>query len=138
MADSHKAQDDRRETRDKSGKFLPGNEYAIKPGEVKNPGGRPKKKPITEELEALLEKVNPNDKGKRTNAKIIADVLFELAQKDKKLDAIKEIADRTEGKSTTSVELTGEGGGPIEVDAIKKLDARIAAIARRRKETGSS
>lgn len=135
---SQEAQDNRKDKRDKNGRFLPGNEHRIKPGEVRNPGGRPKKKPITEELEALLEKVNPNDKNKRTNAKIIADVLFELAQKDKKLDAIKEIADRTEGRPTTSLEVTGEDGGPIEVDAIQKLDARISAISKRRKETRSS
>ena len=129
MKDIPEAQDDRNKKRDSSGRFLSGNEYAIKPGEVKNPTGKGgKKKPITEELQRLLEMINPNDPDKRTNAKILADVLFSLAGEGK-LDAIKEIADRAEGKATTSVELSG--GVDINGNAKHLLVARIAALSKR-------
>lgn len=128
---SPKAQgDDRKKLRDNNGRFLPGNEYAAKPGECRNPDGRPKKKPITEEIAKLLEAVNPDDPDKRTNAKLIADALIGMAIKGD-LGAIKESADRTEGKPTTSVELSGEVD--INGNAKHLLAAKIAALSKRSK-----
>ncbi len=92
---------------------------------------------VTARILEQLEKVNPRDKHGRTNLQILVDALIEEANKGE-LPAIKEVIDRVEGKAVSSIEVTGEDGGPIEVDAIKKLDARIAAIAKRRKEAGGT
>lgn len=46
-----------------------------KPGESGNPGGRPKTKPLTEELARLLEQKAPNGKGE-TWAVVVAQALL--------------------------------------------------------------
>jgi len=61
-----------------------------------NPGGRPKKKAITEELDRLLEEESPNGDGK-TWAVIIAEALLKQAAKGD-VRAITELANRIEGK----------------------------------------
>jgi hypothetical protein len=45
-----------------------------------NPGGRPKKRPVTDELERLLEQTAPDARGK-TWAAVIAETLLKQARK---------------------------------------------------------
>jgi hypothetical protein len=93
----------------------PGNPATIwKPGVSPNPGGRPKKTPITDELRALLSELHPNQKkypGK-TWARVLAERMIEAAEAGD-LSTQKEITDRVEGKPAQAVTLGGEGGGAI-------------------------
>ena len=72
-----------------------------------NPGGRPKKKAITEELDRLLEEESPNGDGK-TWAVIIAEALLKQAAKGD-VRAITELANRIEGKPVQPI--AAEAGG---------------------------
>jgi len=71
-----------------------------------NPGGRPKRKLLTDELERLLEQEAANANGK-TWAAVIAETLVKQARKGN-VRAIVEIGDRVEGKTRQPVELGGE------------------------------
>jgi hypothetical protein len=75
-------------------------------GESGNPGGRPRRKLLTEELERLLEQEAPAANGK-TWAEVIAETLLKQGRKGN-VRAIAEIADRLEGKPQQSVELKDE------------------------------
>ena len=81
-----------------------------------NPGGRPKKKPISGRYEALLEEVLPDElrlalKLRKGATYGDAIVLGQARSALKgKTDAAKEIADRVEGKVTESVEVSGALG----------------------------
>ena len=84
-----------------------------KPGVSGNPGGRPKKKPITDRYEALLEQALPDELRlalKLQTGATYGDAIV-LGQARSalkgKTDAAKEIADRVEGKVTEQVELSG-------------------------------
>jgi hypothetical protein len=74
-----------------------------KAGESGNPGGRPKKKLVTDELERLLEQDAPGAKGK-TWAAVIAEALLRKARKGD-VRAIAELANRIEGKPLQALEL---------------------------------
>jgi hypothetical protein len=76
-----------------------------------NPGGRPKKKPITEELERLLADEVPNGKG-QTWATVIAEALLHEARKGD-VRAISELANRIEGKPVQAIDLNTGGGEGI-------------------------
>lgn len=78
------------------------------PGQSGNPGGRPKKKPITEAYEKLLE--DPAVAAEM--AKAMFDVI--RARGKGTVLAAKELTDRVEGRVIESVEHTGEGGGPVK------------------------
>jgi hypothetical protein len=62
-----------------------------------NPGGRPKTKPLTEEIERLLEQEAPTSKG-QTWASLIAQALLTKACKGD-VRAFAELANRVEGKA---------------------------------------
>jgi hypothetical protein len=88
----------------------------FKPGVSANPGGRPKKTPITDAMRAYL--LLPYDgKEKKykgmTNADVLAIRQFELAVEDGDMGAAKEIADRVEGKVPQRQEFGGPEGGAI-------------------------
>jgi hypothetical protein len=72
-------------------------------GESGNPGGRPRRKLLTDELERLLEQEAPAANGK-TWAAVIAETLLKQGRKGN-VRAIAEIGDRVEGKAQQSVEL---------------------------------
>jgi hypothetical protein len=98
-----------------------------KPGQSGNPGGRPKKKLVTDELEWLLEQEAPRASGK-TWAAVIAEALLRKARKGD-VRAIAELANRVEGK--TLQQLAGPEGGPIpmaNITAADLTDDEIAAI----------
>jgi len=84
--------------------------YRWKPGQSGNPGGRPKGRSITGELRELLDGEH-NGKGLST---IIAELVLKGALQGR-LDFLKEIMDRTEGKSKEKVEVSGPGTFVIHV-----------------------
>jgi hypothetical protein len=90
-----------------------------KPGQSGNPGGRPKKRPITEAYEQFTNETLPEDmceklglKKGSTYAQGIGRVQVLKALKGDPR-AIAEIADRIEGKSTQPVELAGDPDAPL-------------------------
>lgn len=83
--------------------------FQFKPGQSGNPGGRPKEKRLTEALRRKL--AEPTADG-RLYAEALAECLISLAL-DGDISAIREIADRTDGKPTQAMELSGPDGGGI-------------------------
>lgn len=91
----------------------------VKPGEVRNPNGRPKKeKCITDQIRATLDKIpellpnsTPNS-GKLTNAQIFADQMVLEALKGNSA-IVKEVLDRVEGKVKEVLEQTINDVTPI-------------------------
>ncbi|MHB1674257.1 MAG: DUF5681 domain-containing protein [Acidobacteriaceae bacterium] len=92
-----------------------------KPGQSGNPGRRPKKRPISEELERLLAEEAPNDGGKLWAA-VIAEALLRKAREGD-VRAIAELANRVEGKPHQSL--------AVDVNANLSLAERIAAARKR-------
>ena len=89
----------------RNGKFAPGNKlgHRFKPGESGNPEGRPKLTLLSEALREQLATVLPGV-DERTIAEHIARSLVREAIKGNVM-AIKEVADRTEGKSKMSIDV---------------------------------
>lgn len=95
-----------------------------KPGQSGNPGGRPKKQSITEELERLLAEEAPNSGG-RAWVVVIAEALLQKARKGD-VRAFAELANRMEGKPRQSL--------AVAVNANIGLAERIAAARKRAKQ----
>jgi hypothetical protein len=91
-----------------------------------DPGGRPKKKPITEELERLLIEEAPNAKG-RTWAALIAEALLRQARRGD-VRAVAELANRIEGKPLQAISLGYEDS--MEHMSDEELQQRIAELER--------
>lgn len=55
---------------------------------------------------------------------------IEGAESDQaQVSAIKELLDRGHGKASQALELTGEGGGPIQIEALRsKIEAEVDAL----------
>ncbi len=78
-----------------------------KPGQSGNPKGRPKKADcLTSLLKEEMEKIDPEDKGKRTHKELIVLATMCLA-KNGNATALKEIWERMDGKVRDKLELTG-------------------------------
>lgn len=88
-----------------------------KPGQSGNPSGRPKKLHITDAIRAELAREGPDG---IPNDEAIARVLVELARAGN-LDAIREIADRTEGKARQRIESGNEDGTGIPISLVMDL-----------------
>ena len=73
-----------------------------------NPGGRPRKQPITEELERLLTQEVPNREG-QTWATVIAEALLQQASRGD-VRAVSELANRVEGKPIQALNVNSEIG----------------------------
>jgi Family of unknown function (DUF5681) len=88
---------------------------AFQPGQSGNPNGRPKTKPITDALRSLLDEPyagrEKRFKGK-SNACALATRLYELALGGD-LAAVRECADRAEGKPLQRQEFGGQNGQAI-------------------------
>ena len=93
-----------------------------------NPGGRPKKKPITEELERLLADEVPNGNG-QTWATVIAEALLHEARKGD-VRAISELANRIEGKPVQAIDLNSEGWESIGERLERARRRRLEAMTR--------
>lgn len=106
-----------------------GKATQIKKGQVLNPGGRPKKKPLTEEYERLLLEQVPNDSKKRIWARLIAEGQFKEAAKGKTA-AADHIKDAVEGPVPRATHLSGPDGDPIVMVNIDVRE-RIRSISER-------
>jgi hypothetical protein len=103
-----------------------------KPGQSGNPLGRPAKSPVSDELKALLlEEYKGRERRFRgmSNACVLATRLYELALAGD-LAAMREIADRVEGKVIQRQELGGPGGGAIAFMTLSREEneRRIAEL----------
>jgi Holliday junction resolvasome RuvABC ATP-dependent DNA helicase subunit len=87
------------------GKFPPGNKIGNRfpKGTSGNEKGRPKLTKLTEALREQIAEINPNA-PEQTIAEHIAQTLIKLAIKGD-VQAIREIADRTEGKPKQAIDL---------------------------------
>ena len=106
-----------------------------KPGESGNPGGRPRRKPLSDAYAALLNEPVPEAEAAKlklkpgaTYADIIAMSLMREAIKGK-VPAASEMADRIEGRAIQTQEISGPAGGPLEVSL-------AASISQARKRVG--
>jgi hypothetical protein len=107
----------------------------FKPGQSGCPGGRPKLKPITDELRRLLHEPYKGSERRfrgMTNLRALAERTFELAFAGS-LAAIILIADRVEGKVAQRQEWSGPDGDPIlwggyatRAEAEERLDFLIS------------
>jgi hypothetical protein len=88
-----------------NGTFAPGNKIGNRfpKGETGNPNGRPKLTLLSEALRVKLAEAAP-ELPERTVAEIISNALVEEAFKGN-VQAIREIADRTEGKPKQSIDV---------------------------------
>lgn len=87
-----------------------------KPGESGNLNGRPRKgKTITDAIKKVL--ARKHKKTNKTKGEVLAEVLVKMALEEN-LPAIREIADRVEGKAAQPLEHGGEGGGTVKVEVV--------------------
>ena len=73
------------------------------PGQSGNPGGRPRRTALTDALREKLDEPYLGDRAHRTNAEVIAEKLVRAATKGN-IQAIREIADRVEGRCVAQKE----------------------------------
>lgn len=83
--------------------------------------GRRQEKPFRDALRVELASIGKDSKALRQIARALID-----AAVDGKMDAIREIADRLDGKATQAIEHSGE----LEVTSKEQRDAAVAAAAR--------
>jgi hypothetical protein len=105
-----------------------GHAHNLKPwpkGVSGNPGGRPKKKLVTDELERLLQAEAPDAEG-RTWATVIAEALLQQARKGD-VRAIAELTNRIEGKPLQPVELSGDNDLDTLAERIEEGRKRVLA-----------
>jgi len=89
------------------------NTGKIKPGEIRNPSGRPKKgESLMEILRQKLDDTIP--KSKSTYKDMVVMRLIQLANNGD-LGALKYLFDRMEGSPRQQLEHTGADGGPIAI-----------------------
>lgn len=110
--------------RKNKGRPEPPKEYRWKPGQSGNPGGRPKRKVLSDAYRAQLEELVPGDKQGRTWAEFIAAKAILEAAKGK-IPAAAEIADRTEGKPRQAFEIKGSITDEL-ADRVKRARERAA------------
>jgi hypothetical protein len=91
----------------------------FKPSQSSNPKGRPKSIVLSEAYRKHLAKVDETDPERRTFAEILAGQMIVKA-KSGDVGALREIADRTEGKAKQTITLTVEKREQLE-RAIDKL-----------------
>ena len=107
-----------------------GKPYRWKPGQSGNPGGRPKRQPITELYEKQLQQRLPEavrlKLGLKEGATYGHAVAFRQVQRAilGETQAAKEITDRVEGKAVARH--AGGDGGPLVIDIAERI-ARLRA-----------
>ncbi len=104
-------------------------QHAFKPGVSGNPGGRPKRLPVTDVIIDLLNQPCKADKEGRKWSELIVTALMQRAVKGD-VKAIAELIDRAEGKPKQRIENTGADGAPLIPipETREDLERRIAEI----------
>jgi hypothetical protein len=100
-----------------------GRATQIQPGEIRNPGGRPKKKPITEAILAVIE----------SDPTLVRDIAVNLLERAKKSDrSVEMVRDLVQGKPVQ--EISGADGEPIPltVEGIDEALMKLIAAAKER------
>ncbi len=112
---------------------MPPNISGLRPfrkGVSGNPGGRPKKLPVTDVILQKLDEKCKQDKQGRTWAELLVVALLGRAIKGD-VKAIAELIDRAEGKAKQRSELSGPDGASISFeipDTREALERRIAEL----------
>ena len=90
-----------------------------KPGQSGNPGGRPKRRPISDRYEVLADTVLPDDLRRKLSLKegatygdALALRIFHAAIKGAP-PAAREVREAIEGKADQRIQITGAGGKPL-------------------------
>lgn len=78
----------------------------------KNSGRKPNERVIAQNLKIILDELDP-----KTDRKRMMNILHKLVEsaEDGKMDAMKELFDRIEGKAVSRNEMSGPDGGDIPV-----------------------
>ena len=94
----------------------------FQPGQVTNPGGKPKQKPFSDALRlALFEPETAPDRKRTKLDKVVAALLEKATGGD--VPALKEVADRIEGKVPQAI--VGDDDHPGLMDPIAAMLAQI-------------
>ncbi len=99
----------------------------FKPGQSGNPKGRPKSITLSEAYRKMLATVDETDPEKRTRAEVLAEQMYAKA-KTGDVSALREIADRVEGKPRQTLALT--------LEKREQLEQAIAGIMRDAEQAG--
>ena len=105
------------------GKFAEGNSFGnrFRPGQSGNPAGRPKSITLSEAYRKMLSQADESDPERRTRAEVLAEQMYAKA-KTGDVQALREIADRVEGKPRQTLALS--------VERREQLEQAIAGIMR--------
>lgn len=118
--------------KDSKGRFLPGHKYGQPPGEPSRSPGR------RNLFTTLLKERIAKEEGDDTRIGNVVEALL-MAAESGNIQAIREIADRLEGKPKQSFEHSGPDGDPIPhnydaTDAMIQAIEKLRASATARKE----
>ena len=113
---------------DRRGRFESGNPHAFRKGRSGNPAGRPKSMTLSEAYRRELAKADPDDPQGRTHAEVLAGRMMARA-KTGDVQALKELADRVEGRPKQTVALTSDRRELIE-RAVERMVERAASDGR--------
>lgn len=130
--------------------------FEFKPGQSGNPGGRPKKLPITDNYRQICEEVMPEGARKHFNKKykiglkpgVKWERAFALAQAYRammKTMSLKEIREATEGKALTRLRIEDNDGNAVDFAAdvensdLAEINEKLADLTKRlRSRSGKS
>jgi hypothetical protein len=99
----------------------------FQPGQSGNPKGRPKSITLSEAYRKMLAQVDESDEQKRTRAEVLAEQMYVKA-KAGDVPALREIADRVEGKARQTIALS--------VEKREQLEQAISGIMRDAEQAG--
>lgn len=105
------------QNRAETGNHLPNGKFA--PGNLANPGGRPKSKHITDAYKAILE-----EKGADELAEVVYKDATSATKASDRLAAVQEITDRVEGKPIQA-HMVAMAVDPNAVNTIAALAAKL-------------
>jgi ribosomal protein L17 len=95
-----------------------------KPGQSGNPAGRPKSLTLSEAYRRELAKIDETDPQKRTFAEVLAEQMIVKA-KTGDVAALREVADRVEGKAKQTITLSTDRREQVE----RAIDRMISTAA---------
>ncbi len=101
----------------------------FQPGQSGNPKGRPKSITLSEAYRKMLAAMDETDPQGRTRAEVLAEQMYSKA-KTGDVGALKEIADRVEGKARQTIALS--------VEKREQLEQAISGIMRDAEQAGDA